>query len=246
MPRRLRLSVRDKLILQHVSRHGLTTSEALHARFFAEQSQEAVKSTLKRLCGGSPSQAVLSPEPLDGRRVCYRLTVQGAHTLGERRFRVRPLGNRAKAERYAVLWFICIDQPGTRSLLNPREFPDQFPLGPQRLPRAHFYLEQTPAGRAELGYLLVDYQSDPRRIVRRATDTIDRFLEQGWFDQFLSGSAFKLMLLSTSAGRARDLQQQIQRHWRAVFRHAAHLPQLAAVTVPGLADLLTQRQPPKS
>ena len=134
--KRLRIRKRDMQILQHVAKFRMTTQDALHARFFAGQQRDAVKSTLRRLCGAGPQGYFLKAEPLDARRVYYRLTPRATQLLGLADDLARPLGIQARIRRYAILWLMCIDDSAVRVPFNLRDFPDHFPIAADRLPRS--------------------------------------------------------------------------------------------------------------
>jgi hypothetical protein len=50
----IKLSDRDRKILQHVKQYRITTFDVLHRLFFADKKPDAVVSTLRRLCGKYP------------------------------------------------------------------------------------------------------------------------------------------------------------------------------------------------
>ena len=112
--RKLRLTKRDYAILRDGQRYGLIIPEFLHVHRFADKNRDAMKSTLRRLYGRPPHYLYLRPESLDDRRVYYRLTSRGCRLIGASRDAARPFGRFAVAQRYAVLWFICVGRPGAR------------------------------------------------------------------------------------------------------------------------------------
>jgi DNA-binding MarR family transcriptional regulator len=246
--RTVRLTDRDRRILQHVERQRMTTVEAVQALFFPENERDAAKSTLRRLYGTPPDYRYLRPEPLDARRVFYRLTPQGARLIGAGKDAARPLGLQARVERYALLWFFCMDCPQRRSPFHPRKFPDQFHFHKERLPRQTFYVEEDEAGEIRLGYVLVDHRSDSRRLVRKAGQTLQRFLRRGWFDDFVRAGAFGLTVLTTTEEKRKSLERALRRklpgfllpHLEQLELATANpLPVIVTVTVvPGLSDIL--------
>ena len=185
-PRRgpIRLGERDLKILRHVARFRMTTQKALHVQFFDGKNRDAVKSTLRRLCGprpdvrsGSrPRTGYLHSEQLDARRVYYRLTDRATKLLGVSKDLARPLGIQARIHRYAILWFVCIDRSGHRVPFSPRDFPDTFPASPGRGPRSDFYIEEQSNGETRLGLIIVDSGRHRIRVFRNAADAMDRFL----------------------------------------------------------------------
>jgi hypothetical protein len=215
----IRLSDRDLKILRHVRTHGMSTIAAVQAMFFGGQGRDAVKSTLRRLCGQPPDYRYLKPEPLDSHRVYYRLTNRAVRLLGAPKEAARALGPQAKIGRYAVLWFICMDRPGARSLFNPRDFPDQFDIGPNRLPRPNFYIERISDEEHRLGFIIVDHGSHVRRILRKAADTLVRFLRHGWFDAYVRDRAFALTVLTPTAAKKRSILLNLEASVTERLRH---------------------------
>lgn len=248
--KQIRLTKRDLRILRLAARHGMVMVDALQGIAFQDKGRDAVKSTLRRLCGKPPRYRYLRPEKLDAHRVYYRLTGGGARLLGASREIARPLGPQAKIEKYAILWFICTDRPNHRSLFNPRDFPEQFDIGPNRLPRANFYIEETSDNNTQLGFILVDHGGHPRRLVRRAHKTLLRFLKHGWFDEFIASRTFALTVLTLSEGKKAAIQTRVKPFLQQAlaaplrsFQSSFHdFPiHLNFVVVPDLADLIPGR-----
>jgi DNA-binding MarR family transcriptional regulator len=243
--RTIRLTDRDRRILKHVARQRMTTVEAVQALFFPENERDAAKSTLRRLYGTPPNYHVLQPEPLDDRRVYYRLTAKGTKLIGAAKDAAKPLGLQARVERYALLWFFCIDRPKQRSVLHPRKFPDQFPIKGERLPRKAFYIDEDDNGQVRLGYVVVDHRADSRRLVRKSGQTLQRFLRRGWFDDFVQAGAFELTVLTATEEKRKSLERALKRKLPGFLRPqleplgvkpANSLP-VNVMVVPGLADV---------
>ncbi len=244
----IRLTDRDRRILKHVERQRMTTIEAVQTVFFPHNERDAAKSTLRRLYGAPPDHLYLCPEPLDARRVYYRLTPKGARLIGAAKEAARPLGLQARVERYALLWFFCVECPGKRTPFHPRKFPEQFKLQGERLPRKNFYVEEDASGEVCLGYVMVDHRADTRRLVRKAAATLQRFLRRGWFDEYLRAGAFALTVLTATEEKQKSLERALQRRLPEFLRpHLDHLGAVAGETlplklsvriVPGLADVL--------
>ena len=91
-----RLSARDLKILAMVAKLGISLFEIIHAEFFKGMQRDAVKSTLRRLCGKGPTYRYLRPIPLYGSRVAYQLTHRGAGVIGASSSSARPLGIQAR------------------------------------------------------------------------------------------------------------------------------------------------------
>jgi hypothetical protein len=134
----------------------------------------------------------------------------GAQTTGAHREATRRPGLQAKAIRYAILSFLHERGVGQRWLFNPREFPDQFDLGGDRLPRKSFYIENHPQG-PRLGFIVVNLRSDPLRVTRKCVDILARFLQRGWFDEFIAAGRFVLTVITTDEDRKKSLELHLRR-----------------------------------
>jgi hypothetical protein len=206
--RQVQLSKRDHRVLRHARDFGMTTSEVLHRTFFAGKGLDAMLSTLRRLVGSGLKYLFLRPERLYGKRKYYRLTQRGAKIVGNgsasRRF-----GCQAKATRFAILSFMHEEGAGKRVLFNPRKLSDQFALAGHRLPRKHFFIEET-ATNPRLGFILVNLGGDTQRTVRKALEIMARFLARQWFDEFFAAEQFVLVVLTVTEEKKAAIQARLQ------------------------------------
>ena len=251
--RKLRLTKRDYAILRDAERYGLIVPEFLHEQRFAEKQRDAVKSTLRRLYGRPPQFLYLRPEPLDEKRVYYRLTRRGCRLIGASRDAARPFGRFAVAQRYAILWFIGVDRPGARRLLDPRQFPQQFGSLHQRLPKKRFFLEESATGSMCVGYFLIDLRTDVRRLVRQSWQLLRRFVERGWFRDYFVAQRFVFRVLTYDPLKARELdsrlrsalRQQLARPLQSLGLRGRvdELIDLQVLVVPGMDHLIPHERP---
>lgn len=233
-----KLTVRDRKILRHIKAHRMKTVEVLHRKFFEGKSLDAVKSCLRRLY-----PLFVRSEPLDGHRVYYRLTALGAKCADGGKEDARRLGRQAKLERYAILWFLNLESATPRSLLNPRNYPEQFPVQGHRLPRLNFFVEDPP----RIGFMLIDHGAHPRRLMQKAARKLERFLRLGWFDEYIRSRLFSLVILTPSDRSKQHLSRHLARYLLQVL-HARLEPfqtgkgdlpiDIRAELVPGLDSLL--------
>lgn len=235
--RKVRLTKRDYAILRDAQEYGLIVPEFLHAQRFAGKERDAVKSTLRRLYGRPPHHLYLRPEPLDDKRVYYRLTSKGCRLIGASRDSARPFGRFAVAQRYAIVWFILVDRPGKRQLFEPTRFPDQFGNLRGRLPKRRFFLEEGTDSAMRVGYFLVDLRTDVRRLVRQSWQGLGRFLERGWFNKHLLTRRFVFRVLTYDEQKAGELDKLL----RTTLRRRLGKPFLA-IGVRGPADEVVDLQ----
>ncbi len=278
-------------ILSHTAQSlGATTIGALQRQpFFAGKTRAAVKSAVRRLCGTSKRYRqpprryrYLAPEPLDERRVIYRLTPRATRLLGVSDYLAKPLGLQARIRRYALIWFLCIEgtvdnpqgvwdaerdtddrcptdesaassiAPCRRVPFSPRDFPAQFDVARHHAPRKNFYVEQAAEGRTRIGFIVLDHGRDPRRVYRNASQSLLRFVQRGWLDDFLTAGCFDLTVLTVSEGKRAELELGLDKQLRAVLtsplrrlgrRPGDPLPfRVRVLVVPGLADLIPGSQ----
>lgn len=245
-----RLRPRDREILL-LAKTGMVTVELVFRRFFSDGDIEAARSAVRRLV----DLGHLQSEPLDARRVYYRLTAKGAAQIGASRKCAQPLKKQGRIQRYAVSWFIHVDRPEERALLNPFDHTEQFPVAGHRLPRCPFFLDRCD-GKSRLGAVLVDHNAHQRRISQKTVKLLGRFLRHGWFDSFIRQDAFVLAILTFSKYRKRTFQRHVP---QAIAEHLSYpltqlrpeltgaLPSLVEIyVIPQLDALVTQPQKNRS
>jgi hypothetical protein len=125
-------------------------------------------------------------------------------------------------------------------------FPEQFSHICERLPKKQFFIEQSSDGTMQLGYFLIDFRTDIRRLVRQSCQVMQRFLERGWFNDYLVANRFAFAVLTYDEGKA----QEIERTLRSALRHrlsrplqalgVLSLPRLAVLVVPGMHSLIPE------
>jgi hypothetical protein len=245
----IRLTRRDYGILRDAAKYGFVVPELLLAQRFAGLKPEAVQSTLRRLYGRPPEYRFLRPEKLDAKRVYYRLTSRGCRQIGVSRDLSRKLGMQAVAERYAAIWFILADSSGARSLLDPKEFPEQFPNIRERVPKKRFHIEQTEEA-IQLGYFVIDLRTDVRRLVRQSCAVMRKFIERRWFDEYLRHDRFVFTILTFNESKAaeidtkvrRSFQQQLTRPLQSIGVQpaGAEASKVRVLVVPGLDTLIPE------
>ena len=245
---RVTLSERDQKLLADVGKLGISTFEIIHFRHFKGKHRDAVKSTLRRLCGKGPTYRFLRPVPLYGSRVAYQLTWRGANAIGVSPSLARPLGIQSRVERLAVLNFIHdLKNENKRRIITNAKLRDYFPLCGHRLPRQRFYLEER-SDADYLGFIVVDHGGHERRIVRKAVSFLQRFVKHGWFDDYLCSGQFVLTILTLNEFKGRAIAYGLKKLLKAIVGPAMaklHKPfpggwplPVEIVVVPGLINVL--------
>jgi len=208
VPAKTALSERNEQILL-LAKGEMITPEIVLRRFLPDGSIEAARSAIRRLCGEDENPCYLAAEPLDGRRVYYRLTPLAAKILGISPKYAVPLKKLGRVRHYALSWFIHAARPGCRKLIDSAEVIELLGLRGHRLPRHPFFLDVT-TGQEKLGMIFIDHNAHLRRIVQKTVRPLARFLRHGWFDELIFSGHFLLAVLTFSGRRQRAITMQLQ------------------------------------
>lgn len=179
----LRLTERDTQILRHVARYRLTTLATVWTLYFKPEgkSEEAAKSTLRRLW--QDDAAYLAAQPLygHGKAVYYHLTPAGAAALGfPDPARIGHGFDKAdvRATHYGRLLFCCHGaQPRPKFTAEEFDacFPDLRAPGTELAARFFvdaYYLDVDDEGVNRLGLILVDTGRDLVDLARRTLGSL--------------------------------------------------------------------------
>ena len=213
--RTIRITDRDLIVLKHTRDFGMTWLEPLNSTIFAGREMDAVRSTLRRLTGKRPNYFLLKPVGLANRRICYQLTRRGCAFLGAPQSFAKPLGRRAKARRYALQWYVCVEAAGRRRLCHPRDLPQVMNVKRDVLGEMNSFLEQDACGRTRFGVCIVDYATDVRRLVRRIGNVVERFLTRHWFDGVIQSGSFRLVILTVTEGKKAAIETRLLKKLQA-------------------------------
>ena len=101
-------------------------------------------------------------------------------------------------------------------------------------------------GSMQLGYFLIDFRTDIRRLVREGCRVMQRFVERGWFNDYLVAKRFAFAVLTYDEGKA----EEIERTLRAALKYRLSrplqalgvlaLPPLHVLVVPGMHSLIPE------
>lgn len=209
---KLRIGGRDRLILWHVYRYGLTHKEVVYRMFFdpAQHQMEAARKTLRRLTDGGYLQYLKDPWPY------HRLAPAGARVLesllglpldafrpATRPFKVTD----ALFQRGVLLAFCCLAET-KRELLIPLEVERWFGSWSRRDVRSWpYYLERNSEG-AVLCYAIVDSGSSRDAQIHRVNKQLQRRLREiPSLRELERLGRFHVTLLTDAPQRAVELNQ---------------------------------------
>lgn len=210
--KQLRLTKRDLRILAHVRTFQMTWFDVLHQLYFPGKHPDAVKSTLRRLCGKGYCQRMLYSHWMDARRSCYQLTLAGTRILDAPPDLSRSLGKTALARRYALQWFLCLEGSAKRVWISNQDLTAKFATIDRRLPQANFYKAKGADSVVRLGYVIIDYGSDERRAVGRLLKRANEFVTSGWFDGLVASQTLEFTVLTLSETKVASIQRRLRSH----------------------------------
>jgi len=248
--KKTRLTRRDLDVLRDAHTFGLVVPELIAPYRFAGKSSAAVTSTLRRLYGQPPRYLYLRPEPLDARRVYYRLTPRGARIIGVSRSATLRPGKQSLIRRFALCWFICSHEPHQRTLLD-RAAVMQLLVNPDRLPKHGFYFHQTEDSTSRLGLAIVDHGAHPARLVRKTVKIAERLIRTPATREFVLARRLTLTLLTFDERKREELAQTLHRRlhrqlrtllWKHGVDARLQLPfVIETYTVPGFLPLIPNK-----
>ncbi len=251
-PKKPRLTRRDLDVLRDAATFGLIVPELIAPYRFAGKAPAAVTSTLRRLYGRPPSYLYLRPEPLDDRRVYYRLTPRGARVAEASRSATLRLGKQSLLRRYALAWLICVHEPHRRVLLD-RDDAMQLLANASNLPKHGFYLRKQEQTGPRLGLAIVDHGAHPSRIVRKVIRTAERLLSNASSRDLIAADRMTITLLTFNELKREELHKSIRRRMSrqlpallcqyGLSPNVTNRLQLEAHVVPGLLNLIPHDRP---
>lgn len=219
---------RDEAILEHVRRYHLTTAEVLKRHFFAETNDAAVRKVVSRLI----HERRLRAFNLFDNRKYYVLTPREAVARGEHRCIALEFNYQGFVNAYAVLCF-CMSQ-GVE-IFTAKEFEEKFPDLHIRGVRSRNYFIDRAGENNRLGFIHVDYGSNPERIAKKVQRIISRGYTLPAFTRLIQRRRFIVAVLTPSEKKRAQIMAAIE----------ADPPQFVEVrvaAVPELRDVLLNRK----
>ena len=247
------LTKRDRLILAHIAEFNLTTAEIVKHLFYENLKMGAVDSTLRRL---REKYGLIEADKFYGQRKKYfRLTHAGAKLIGKTLDK-EELGVQKAAASFARLQFLCVNPTGiVRSLCVPSKHPEIFKTSSIRPPKIDFYVAENTLKNQEspsiyLGAIIIDFNSHPKRIVKRCINHTRKFIRRGMFAEIMKAGRFEITVLTGTRLMKEaidlNLNRELRRQLRIdVFKHGLDLPdsfpvKALTVVIPGLNTLVPQ------
>ena len=218
---------RDDAILEHVRRYHLTTTEVLHRKFFPESDPAAVRKVVARLV----RERRLHAFDLFDNRKYYVLTPREAVARGEHRCLGLGFNFQGLVNVYAVL---CFCQAQGVDAYTAKEFRSKFSdLYVHGMRSGNFFRERRPE-QNRLGFILVDYGKNPKKIVRKVSDILTRCHKHLIFDQMIHRGLFLMAVLTSSEPKRQLIRKALEEGLKTTTEIRVEL-------VPELQDILVNR-----
>ena len=207
-PQAVRLTDRDRAILDHLARYRLTTIEALHRLFWEPTTTaNAVSQVLARLAAGGYVQRI--EESLSGSQNYYLLTAEAAREYGEDEDFARPPGTTSLIHHYLMLEFCCLGD-ARREHITAQEIRTGFPnLNGRGIARnAYFHTFDEPP---RLGWLEVDCGNHAETRAKKCRKQFAKRYEaqELRFRELADEGRFGIVLVTTSEGKKRALERAL-------------------------------------
>jgi len=216
----IRLSGRDRQVLEHVARYRMTTITTLQQSLFPKLSANAAGKIANRLC----RPGLLAKYPLIHPSPYFVLGPQGANILGLGSHRSTPLGPQALPIEYALLLY-CVRGQQPRHRLLSRELAELCPWLPSPLAAVPHCLD--PHGNV-LELVRVDLGGPADHVARKAVQEISARRRIPEFLALITEGRFRLVVITATKNKSSALRTALQQHdWPAGMQvHFSVVPQL--------------------
>ncbi len=229
----VRITERDRDILEHVARHRITTREAIQSVFMPDHELNAASKVLSRLV---KADCLSKPRLLpDGQTRYWRLSLSYVNAKGLHPYHAKALTFGPAIEHFGILSFCCMGET-QRTLFTRQEFKQQYPDHyDEHLLRSAYYLDVDDSGVQRLGLILVDSgRRDEMRWVRRFRQLYKRRLSMPGFRARLRDrkKLFLIAFITPNADKLAAVDEAVRQaarsgeKWPVAFRFEVE-PRLA-------------------
>jgi hypothetical protein len=220
----IRLSPRDRQILEHVHRHRLTTVAVLRHRLLGGLSTNAIAKITRRLCRANYLQSFVLCHPTR----YFVIGDVGAQVMGVGRHRVEPLGPQSLPQEYGALIYATFSKQ-SRLRLTKQEIRQHCPWMPRRMFEATFCSNLVSK---TLELIRVDLGGPVDHVARKCVADINELRCSPQFQPFLSESQFRLVVITATREKSISLRQALDRHdWpTGLAIHFSILPELLTLS----------------
>lgn len=226
-PDTMRLSARDRKILDHVARYRITVSEILHALFFPDQLPNAVTKVTSRLC----QHDYLRRFPLYHPRTYFTLGPKSAQLLGQSPHRTLPLGPQSLPTEFATLAYSTLGRI-SHQRLTAKELAERWSwMNDRQLLELPHCLDDS-AEIAVLELIRVDLGGKPDHVARKCVSDIHQRRRFRPFGHMLKQAEFRLVVVTGTTEKAAAIRDALDQHsWPPGLQlHLAVIPDLLQLT----------------
>ena len=197
-----KLTERDRQILTHLGRFGISYSEIIQHLFFGKVNPADV---LQRLRGDdNKTPWCIESVPIgNGNRRGYRLTRKGAVLLGRGE---KSGGSRSAFERPLILAFCCLS--GTRRIpLEHKELEELFGIAP--VPTGTHCLEMRARTTRLYNVYVPGPETNVQKVVQTAKAKRDQLIEEEAYHAWVSGHLYSVAIVVQEEERADRIRQSL-------------------------------------
>jgi hypothetical protein len=197
---------RDRLFLQHLARHRVTTQDVT-AKLFCNGASEPARKLLSRL------DEHVSSARLYGNVRYYQLTPETARSLGVPEEAGKPLGPQALPTAIGVLGYCCGNETRRFRYTRP-DFAEDFPELVEPLCGRRFYLDyciEKDGAQARLMQIVVDLDADVGDLVEKCRERMREHLARPIVEDLVLGGLFGFALVVGELEKKRALDEAVRR-----------------------------------
>lgn len=210
------LTTKERELLDHVLLYRITVREAVSRLFFPGEELLVADRALEELRRAGH----LRPYELYPHRKYWALSPEAAAARQLDARYAKPLASEVLVRTFGVLAFCCLG-PTPRRRLSLETFRARFPdLYKPQLPSSWYYVDSE-HGQERLGYILVDFASDVKRLVRRVRKTVAQRLGSGLpaFTALIRNGEFTVTVVTAHEEKKARLAGALKKEKLDVVRH---------------------------
>ena len=225
-PNRRRKSNRDRLILDHVVRHHITTNQVVQRLYFPCQEYNAVTKVTARLC----RQLSLCKFVLCQPRVYFTLGPQAAKDLGVSLGQTYPLGPQSLPTEYGVLAYAILGT-AVHVRLTADELQALCPWLPVELLGFPHCLDES-GDWPVVELIRVDLGGKPDHLARKCDSDVQVRRRVAEFETLVRQGRFRLVVVTGTPQKAAAIEAALNQHlWPDGLQfHLAVVPDLILLT----------------
>lgn len=202
----IRLTDRERSIVEYAVRNRIITNEVIHPQFFGDAHPSRVTRTTARLCEAGWLQSF----PLIYPTKYFVPGKQAIAAYGLPKGRCYPLGPQSLPTEYASLQYASAN-PDRLTRLTPEEISERHPWYAAEWTLAP-HCERVGGSKAILELLRVDLGAAADHIARKCRRDIRLRRRAPEFDRLISDGEFSMVIITGSTSKAASIQSALDQH----------------------------------